>query len=332
MTEDAPTVAEVLARGLSESEALSIATEASNSPLAQRRMFELARQLRDNAISDRRIAFCGILQAKLGGCAEDCAFCCQSAHHGALAGWRRPLASLEIIVTRARTLAAMGARAFSIVTAGRRLADDELDVVCHAVETVRAELGLECCASLGRLDEQAFTRLREAGLQRYHHNLETAASHFPSIISTYHQEDSLETIARAKRAGLTICSSGVFGLGESLAQRVELIGQLKTLQVEGAPLCFLEPHPETPLADRPLLDVDEALRIIALHRLMLPAADIIVTGGRIATLGARREEVLDAGANGVMVGDYPTSFGGDEERDRAMIRRAHFKIRPPRLR
>lgn len=316
--------------GLSAEEARAWMVQATQSPEAQSELLAIARAVRDRALPDREVAFCGIFQAKLGGCAEDCAFCCQSSHHKAMGSKSRPMASTEELMNRARTLASMGARAFSIVTAGRRLKDPaDIDVVCRVVEQVSKELGLETCASLGRIPRSSFRRLSDAGLSRYHHNLEAAPSFFPELITTYRIEESIETMALAREAGLAICSSGVFGAGESDEQRVELIALLRDLGVEGLPICFLEPHQGTPLGDRPLLDAEVALRIIALHRLMMPRADIIVTGGRLLVLGEGQGAVYDAGANGVMVGDYPTTFGGELEADHKAVRERGFIARRP---
>ncbi len=325
-------VGEVPEAGLDGSVALEIATRAAADDAAATDLLALAGAVRERQKPDE-IAFCGILQAKIGGCPENCGFCNQSVHHGSLGGLSRPLVDERALFTRAQKIASMGGRAFSIVTAGRRLSGAaELNLLCRVVERVRQEVGLECCASLGRLDRRALRQLRSAGLQRYHHNLEAAPSFFPQVITSYKQERSLETIAAARDEGLSICSAGVFGLGETDAHRVELLELLQMLHVEGAPLCFLEPHPATPFADQPLLDPDEALRIIALHRLMLPWADVIVAGGRLLVLGERQGDALNAGANGLMVGDYPTDFDGELERDHEISRARGLLPRRPLLR
>ncbi len=276
------------------------------------------------------VALCGILLAKCGRCPEDCAFCIQSSHATESCP-TRPLASLEEMVERAREVAAMGARAFSIVNSGPRPSRRELDAVCRTIETVHTSLGLECCASLGRVTRDQLVELRDAGLSRYHHNLEAARSFFPEVITTYAYEESVETIELAHELGLEVCSAGVFGMGERNEQRVELMDELRRLEVESVPICFLEPHPGTPLEERRPLDPDEALAIIAVHRLMLPKADIIVTGGRHLVLRNMAGEILDAGADGFMVGDYPTGFREELEEDLRAVRERGLEMRKPDL-
>jgi biotin synthase len=233
------------------------------------------------------------------------------------------------MLARARQLRDMGARAFGVVASGSRPSAGELERICRVVERVRTELGLEPCVSLGRVTAPQLRRLREAGLARYHHNLEAARSFFPQVITTYEYQESVETIERAHQAGLAVCSSGVFGMGESAAQRVELIEAIRDLRVESIPICFLEPHPGTPLGGRQPLDAEEALAIIAVHRLLLPDREIIVTGGRRLVLGGMTDQILEAGAEGVMIEDYPSSLTGELSRDLRAIREAGMSPRPP---
>ncbi len=277
-------------------------------------LMERAREVREANLPGEGVSLCGILLAKCGKCPEDCGFCAQSRRSAAFCP-TTPLASVEDMVERARQLRDMGARAFGVVAAGSRPGAGELDRICRAVERVRAELGLECCASLGRVSAAQLRRLRDAGLVRYHHNLEASRSFFPRVITTYEHEESLDTVRRAHDAGLPVCSSGVFGLGESDEQRVELIRELRDLAVESIPICFLEPHPGTPLGHREPLSPEEALAIIAVHRLMLPDRDIIVTGGRNLVLRGQTDRILAAGASGLMIEDYPSELGGSLAHD-----------------
>lgn len=291
-------------------------------------IMERARRVRAEHRPRREVALCGILLGKCGRCPEDCAFCAQSSHATAFCP-SRPLPGVAEMVERARKVASMGARAFSIVNAGRRPSRRELDIVCRTVTEVREKVGLECCASLGRVTGSQLAQLARAGLTRYHHNLEAARSFFPAVITTYAYEESVETIELAHQVGLEVCSAGVFGMGESNAQRVELISALRDLEVESVPICFLEPHPGTPLEHRKPLAADEALAIIAIHRLMLPGSDIIVTGGRHLVLGKMPGKVLDAGADGFMVGDYPTGFDDELQGDlRALAERGLSPRKP----
>lgn len=272
----------------------------------------------------QEIALCGIINAKSGRCPEDCAFCSQSSHYETDAPSYELLDDADIF-ERAKAVKAMGARAFSIVNSGRRLKEgEEARRIYRLIERIRGELDLECCASLGRVDAAILKNLKAAGLTRYHHNLETARSFFPKIVSTYPYDESIETIKRAFDAGLEVCAAGVFGLGESRAARVELAETLRDLGVKSVPINFLNPRAGTPLEKRKLLDPIEALKTIAVFRLMLPKADIIIAGGREAVLQEMQPFIFMAGANGMMVGEYLTTFGVEIDKDRQMLFRQGF--------
>lgn len=268
--------------------------------------------------SGRKPFTCGIINAKSGRCAENCAFCAQSVHHSTGAPVY-PLADEETLLRRAEALAKAGAARFGIVTGGTALTDADLDAVCEALARIRREVPIRLCGSLGMLTPERARRLREAGLSRYHHNLETAASHFPAICTTHAYKDDLDTLETARAAGLELCCGGIFGLGESWEQRVEFSQTLADLGVDCIPVNFLNPIPGTPLEKQPLLRPDEALRALALLRLMHPGRDIVMCGGRGAALGGWDAWIFAAGANGVMTGDYLTTAGSPFARDDAML-------------
>jgi biotin synthase len=262
---------------------------------------------------------CAIINAKSGRCPEDCAFCAQSAHHqtGAEVYDLLEAGQLEAAGLKA---AASGATHFSIVTSGTALTDEDLDTVCRVARRLKADTGLTLCASPGMLDPEAARRLKAAGVTRYHHNLETARSYFDAICTTHDYDDDIHSIAAAKAAGLVVCSGGIFGMGESWEQRVELAFALKELEVDSVPLNFLNPIKGTRLEDLPLLAPMEALKVVALYRFIHPRKDITICGGREATLGDFQSWVFAAGANGLMVGNYLTTQGRQVEADLAMIR------------
>lgn len=261
---------------------------------------------------------CGIINAKSGQCQENCAFCAQSAHHAAHTPVH-PLLSSDEIVRRAHALAEAGASRFGIVTSGTSLSDAEIDALCPIIARIRCETPLQVCGSIGMLDRQRALRLKEAGLQRYHHNLETAASFFPTICSTHTYAEDIESIQAAREAGLAICCGGIFGMGESWEQRIEFSQTLATLEVDCIPINFLTPIPGTPLAGTALLPPREALRIVSLLRLMHPCRDLVICGGRSTVLGEWDSWVIAAGANGLMTGDYLTTTGSPYERDIRML-------------
>jgi biotin synthase len=261
---------------------------------------------------------CAIINAKSGCCSEDCAFCAQSAHHRTGIA-THDLADVQKMIDAGLEMAAAGATNYSVVTSGTCLSAAEIEAVCQVAGTLKAKTDLTLCASLGMLAEDAARRLHQAGITRYHHNLETARSFFHEICSTHDYEDDIATVQLARRAGLKVCSGGIFGLGESWEQRLELAFTLKELAVDSIPVNFLNPIAGTRLAERPLLKPLEALACIALVRFIHPGADIPVCGGREVTLKDFQSWVFAAGANGLMVGNYLTTQGRELGMDMEMI-------------
>ncbi len=261
---------------------------------------------------------CGIINAKSGRCPENCAFCAQSAHYRTGAP-EYPLVNGETLLRRAEELAAAGAARFGIVTSGTALNERELDALCAAVQRITAEVDIRVCGSLGQLNAERAKRLVQAGMRRYHHNLETAASFFPKICSTHDYKEDVASLAAARAAGLEICCGGIFGLGESWAQRVEFSHTLAELDVDAIPVNFLTPIPGTPLEGAPRLRPGEALRILSILRLMHPGRDIIVCGGRAAVLGTWQPWIFAAGANAMMTGNYLTTAGNAFAADRDLL-------------
>ncbi|MDI6852384.1 MAG: biotin synthase BioB [Deltaproteobacteria bacterium] len=267
----------------------------------------------------RRVSLCVIINAKSGLCSEDCAFCSQAATSKTEVA-KYPLLSKERLVDAARAAHAQGAARFSIVTSGKGVVSvREQGEILAAVAAIREAAPIRVCASLGLADRSFLEELQAAGLYRFHHNLETAASFYPRICSTHAYQDRVATIAAAKDAGLKVCVGGIFGLGETVAQRYEMAEAIKELGVDAIPLNFLHPLPGTRLADRPLLSPLEALKIIIAFRLMFPDKTIIICGGRQPTLRSLAPLVFAAGANALMTGDYLTTKGRLPEEDRHML-------------
>ena len=264
------------------------------------------------------IRLCAIVNAKSGRCPEDCAFCAQSAHHQTQIE-TYTLMDPHQILHKAREAEAMGARRFSIVTSGKALTTSELDKVIQTLRLLKEETGLCLCASLGMMAEEQAHQLKEAGLSRYHHNLETAPSFFPEICTTHRYEEDLDALRCAKEAGLEVCSGGIFGLGESPEQRLELAYTLKEMGVDSIALNFLNPIPGTPLEGTKTLTPLEILQFVALFRFILPDKDIRICGGREAGLRDLHPLVIWAGVNGIMIGNYLTTQGRDHRADLQMI-------------
>jgi biotin synthase len=273
------------------------------------------------------IGLCAIISAKSGRCSEDCHFCAQSCRatgdvlvHSLLPGPQ--------LTDAGRRAEESGASAFSMVTAGRRLGgESEYVQLTDALESLRARTTVLRCASLGLIGESQLQRLRKAGLQRYHCNLEAPPSFFPRICTTHTLDEKLRTIAAARSAGLSVCSGGIFGMGETPEQRVELACMLGRLEVDAVPINFLDPRPGTPLAGAPLLSLEECLATIAVFRLMLPEAEIIIMGGREVQLRNMQSEMFRAGASGTLVGNYLTTRGSGAADTLALIEKHGFSLR-----
>ncbi len=263
---------------------------------------------------------CGIMSAKSGVCGEDCKFCAQSSRYRTSID-EYSLKSASEIVEAAHCAKEEGSKRFGIVTSGRRLTDREVEVIIDAVRRIKEEVDILPCASLGALKKESFMRLKEAGLMRYHHNIETSERFYPRVVSTHDYGERVETIREAKLSGLEVCSGGIFGLGESWQDRVDMALLLKELQVDSVPLNFLVPIKGTPLENRKPLTSHEALRIIALFRVVLPAKTIRIAAGRECVFEGCQDMMYEAGANGMMVGGYLTITGGGVREDLALVER-----------
>lgn len=262
---------------------------------------------------------CGIINAKSGRCAENCAFCAQSAHHDT-GSPVYPLVGREALIARAQELVEAGAAYMGIVISGTGPTPADFDRLLEDAGHITAATGIRLCASLGLLHGDQAARLKQAGFTSYHHNLETARSHYASVCGTHDFTLREDTVLLARRAGLRVCSGGIFGLGESWEQRLELSATIAELGAHSIPVNFLNPIPGTPLGNAGTLPAGEALGIVSLLRLMHPGRDIVICGGRGRTLGELDALLLPAGANGLMTGDYLTTSGSPYERDRVMLR------------
>jgi biotin synthase len=259
-----------------------------------------------------------ITSAKSGRCAENCAFCAQSAHHRTDAPVF-PLKSPATIVDEAKRAQDAGARCFGIVTSGTRLTAADRTATLEAIQRIRQQTAIIPSASVGLLTADDATALAQAGCGTYHHNLETARSFFPQICTTHDYEEDVQTVRCAKAAGMKVCSGGIFGLGETDAQRVELAMTLRELEVDSVPVNFLNPVPGTRLEQQPRLQPLTALRLLAMLRHLLPTTRISVCGGREATLREYQSWMFLAGANGMMVGNYLTTSGRDLQQDLQLL-------------
>jgi biotin synthase len=279
-------------------------------------LFAEANRLREAFRADR-VDLCSIVSARTGACREDCSYCAQSRASRAEVK-AHPLLGKDQVLRRARAARQAGARRFCIVTSGRRATGPELLKIAAMVSAVRDE-GLYPCATLGLLGEEDLWMLKEAGLHRYHHNIETSRRFFPRICSTHTYEDKIRTIRAAKGAGLSLCSGGIFGMGEDWADRIEMALALRELGADSVPVNFLVPVKGTPLGSMPPIAPLEALKIISLYRFLLPEKEIRVCGGRLQSLGEFNAFVFMAGADGLLTGDCLTTRGRSPADDLRLI-------------
>ncbi|ACA59841.1 biotin synthase BioB [Candidatus Desulforudis audaxviator] len=266
-----------------------------------------------------RVDLCAIVNARAGRCSEDCRFCTQAACYHTRAPVY-PLLPAEGIIRRARAVRSQGIKRFSLVTSGRDPGGDFEKILGITRQLKREVPELKLCASLGIISPTEARALKEAGLDRYHHNLETAASFFPEVCTTHRYEDRVATIRAAQKVGLEVCAGGIIGLGEKPEQRVELALALRELGVTSVPVNILHPVPGTPLATQPPLPALEILRTLAVFRLLLPATTIRYAGGREHNLRDTQVLGLAGGVDALITGDYLTTAGQGTARDRQLIR------------
>lgn len=300
---------------MTEAEAVRLATASGTDRYA---LFLAASQVKEHFIGSK-VSLCSIINAKSGRCAENCAFCAQSSHHTSDV----PVYGLideESLVAGAHSAAQCGSKCYGIVTSGTGICPgEELDRICRALQRIRKETSIAPSCSLGILNEQTAQTLKAAGAVTYHHNLETARSFFPRICTTHDYGEDVATVRAAKSADMKVCSGGIFGLGETAAQRIELALTLKHLAVDSVPLNFLNPIAGTRLEGASNITPQECLVTIALYRLLLPDTMITVCGGREKNLRDLQSWMFFAGANGTMIGNYLTTTGRNADDDWQML-------------
>jgi biotin synthase len=261
---------------------------------------------------------CSLVNAKSGGCAEDCGFCAQSRFAEA----ETPLHAMmepEQVLEHARAAEAAGAHRFCMVTQGQGLSKRDFEKYLQGVRLVAEHTNLKRCASVGHMSAERAAALREAGIQRVHHNVETASSYYDEVTTTVRYEGRLRTIQAVREAGLETCVGGILNLGETRAQRVEMAFELAAINPTSVPINLLNPRPGTKFGERELIDPWEAVKWIAVFRLILPEALFRLCGGRVENLGELQPLAVKAGLNGVMMGNFLTTLGAEPVEDRAMI-------------
>ncbi|AKE40290.1 biotin synthase [Corynebacterium kutscheri] len=288
-------------------------------------LLELAHQVR-LAWCGEEIEVEGIISLKTGGCPEDCHFCSQSGL------FESPVRSawLDIagLVEAAKQTQKSGATEFCIVAAVKGPDERLMSQVEQAAQAIKAEVDIEVAASIGILTQEQVDRLKAVGIHRYNHNLETARSFFPHVVSTHTWESRRETLRMIAEAGIEVCSGGILGMGESLEQRAEFAAELAELDPQEVPMNFLDPRPGTPFADKEVMATEDALRVVGAFRLALPHTILRFAGGRELTLGdLGTEQGLLGGINAVIVGNYLTTLGRPMEDDLDMLGKLRLPIK-----
>jgi biotin synthase len=261
---------------------------------------------------------CSLVNAKSGGCAEDCGFCAQSRYAEADTPMH-PMMEPDQILEHARAAEAAGAHRFCMVTQGQGLSKRDFEKVLTGARLVAEHTNLKRCVSVGHISPERARALKQAGIQRVHHNVETAESYYPEVSTTVRYQGRLRTIDAVKQAGLETCVGGILNLGETQEQRVEMAFELAAINPTSVPINLLNPRAGTKFGERELMDPWEAVKWIAIFRLIMPDALFRLCGGRVENLGELQRTAVKAGLNGVMMGNFLTTLGNAPEDDRAMF-------------
>ena len=273
---------------------------------------------------DSKFDMCSIINAKSGKCSENCKFCAQSAHYKTNIK-EYSLLDTDSIFNVAKHNWNKKVKRFSIVTSGKKLTDEEIELVCKTYEKIKKECNIMLCASMGFLTKQQFMKLKKSGVSRYHCNLETSRNFFPNICTTHTYDDKINVINIAKKVGLEICSGGIFGIGETFQDRIDMFFEIYNLGVKSVPINILNPIKNTPFENNKILSQEEVLRTVAIARFILPDAFIRLAGGRLL-FKDKGVSLFSSGANATITGDMLTTNGTSIDEDCDTINKLGFKI------
>lgn len=290
----------------------------------QEKLSEYANEIREK-LCGNSFDICSIINGKSGDCPENCKYCAQSAHYNTNIETYQMI-SKERALGEADENNREGILRYSIVTAGRKLSSAELDEVCALYDYIQKHSDIKLCASHGLLDYQELVALKEAGVTRYHNNLETSRNYFSHICTTHTYEDKIATIEAAKRAGLSICSGGIFGLGENMNDRIDIAYELLELGVQSIPINVLVPIKGTPLEDVVPITEEEILKTIAIYRFIHPRAAIRLAGGR-SQLRKSGEKAFLGGANAAISGNMLTTCGNTIKDDMRLLEDCGYEVK-----
>ncbi|MCI8871962.1 MAG: biotin synthase BioB [Lachnospiraceae bacterium] len=260
---------------------------------------------------------CTIINGKSGKCSENCKYCAQSSFYPTDVE-SYPLLGTEELLKQAEYSSKRGVPRYSIVTSGKKLSSREVEQVCESIRQIKEHVDISVCVSFGLLEEEEFRKVKEAGAVRVHNNLEASANYFPNVCTTHTQKDKINSLQAAEKAGLSICSGGIMGLGESMEDRIDLAFTLRELGVQSVPVNMLNPIPGTPYENNPRLTEEEMCRIVAVFRFILPKAFIRLAGGR-GLMQDQGRRCFQSGANAAITGDMLTTAGITIQKDMEML-------------
>ena len=269
---------------------------------------------------------CTIINGKCGRCSEDCKYCAQSAHYHTNCQDSYPLLDTEALLEGARHNDEQGVLRYSIVTSGKRLSDKEVDQVCDSIREIHRQTNIQVCVSFGLLNEEQFRKIKEAGASRVHCNLESSRNYFSQVCTTHTYEEKIETLKAAKRAGLSICSGGIMGLGETMEDRIDMVLTARELGVKSIPVNLLNPIPGTPYENNRVLTNNELCRIVAIFRFLIPDGMIRLAGGR-GLLGDKGKACFQSGANAAISGDMLTTAGITVQTDLQLLNELGYEVK-----
>lgn len=277
------------------------------------------------AFHGNQVDSCSIVNARSGLCSEDCKWCAQASRHHTGCDTYNFLDEEEVMQA-ARRNEEEGIRRFSLVTSGRRVSRADMERFCALIRRLKKETGLYLCVSMGLIGEEEMQMLADAGVERYHCNMETSSKFFPTLCTTHTPADKRETIKAARKAGLDVCSGGIIGMGESMADRIDLALELAEMDVDSTPINILNPIPGTPLADTPLISEEEIVRTVAVFRFILPRKALRFAGGRMRLSHNNMLRIMRGGMNGVLMGDMLTTVSNAIADDRQLFAEAGLEF------
>ncbi len=286
-------------------------------------LIEEVKKIRE-AVFGNQVEFCSLINAKNGACSEDCSFCAQSSKYPTPIN-AYPLVSKKELLEGAEKAVSIKANRYCIVTSGRRASEEEVEQIADAVKEIRERYPIKVCVSLGSIDEKSLKKLKDAGVDRVNHNLETSKRFFPNIVTTHPWEERYETIKNIQKVGLSTCTGGIFGLGETDEDIVDLAMTYRQLKVDSIPLNFLIPIPGTPLEDVKKLTPERCLKIISLFKVFNPWSELRLCGGREQNLGKYHDTAMEI-ANCLMAGGYLTRAGRAPGKDEEMVKKLNRKL------